>query len=114
MVAFRLPKLLTNYKRGMAAKIVISSDALKHIQEIGDYIETEEGSSDRSLQVVQALYARCKSLSELPNRGAPYKTDYRRIFEGRYQIIYRVSGYGLDRVVLILVVHDMRRVEPTV
>ena len=96
----------------MAAKIVISSDALSHIQNIGDYIETEEGSPERSLQVVRALRARCESLEILPERGARFKSEYRRVFEGRYQIIYRVLGKGGDLVVLILVVHDMRRPEP--
>ncbi|MEL6828553.1 MAG: type II toxin-antitoxin system RelE/ParE family toxin [Pseudomonadota bacterium] len=98
----------------MPAKVIISSAALSHIEEIADYITAEEGNPTRALALVRALRTRCESLEDLPERGAPFKGRYRRIFEGRYQIIYRIAHDGPERTVYILVVHDMRRRDPNV
>ena len=90
----------------MAVRVVVPPAVQADIEAAGAYI-AEQGNLQAALELVDKLQAKCASLSLLPERGAPYRERYRRVFEGRYQIIYRLE----DRETVV-VVHHMSRAAP--
>lgn len=111
MGALLLKKSLIGWKSDMVANVVIPDDVEAQIREIGDYIAQDNPPA--ALAMVRGLRARCQSLDLFPERGAPYGERYRRLFEGPYQIIYRVEDAAEAATVIIVAVHHMSRQEPT-
>ena len=91
----------------MAARVYLPPAVVAQIENAADYVAKDNPDSVRAL--LERLYNRCLSLEHFPHRGAPYGDHYRRIIEGRYQIIYRIEESDADTTVVILAVHHTSR-----
>ena len=93
------------------AEVIIPPAVDQELEAIGDYIA--EMNRPAALKLVRAIRARCESLSFMPQRGVPYGPDHRRVFEGPYQIIYRIEIDDVgQQTVVIMTVHHMSRQAP--
>ena len=95
----------------MSFLVQLTKDAVRDLEEIGDYIDWHDvpGRADHVLEQIQKAF---HSLSEHPQRGNSPKElrdigirEYREIFFKPYRIIYRVMGDN----VYVLVIADGRR-----
>ena len=95
----------------MSFLVQLTKDAVRDLEEIGDYIVWHDapGRADHVLEQIQKAF---HSLSEHPQRGNSPKElrdigirEYREIFFKPYRIIYRVMGDN----VYVLVIADGRR-----
>jgi len=91
-------------------KVRLPNSVEVEIETIGTYIA--EHDSVAAVRVMQSLYQRCISLETMPYRGSEFRDDYRRIFEGTYQILYRVEEIDNETIVYIVTVHHMSRRDP--
>lgn len=94
----------------MAARVFVPPAVLEQIEEAGAYVA--EDSLPDALKLMDRLLERCHSLDLFPERGVPYRDRFRRVFEGSYQIIYRVEAGEDETIVVIVAVHHTSRREP--
>ena len=87
----------------MRAKVILSSAALSQLTMIGDYIAGD--SPTAAVKMIEAIESKCESLSLLPNRGAQFRDQYRQVFIGPFQIIYRVDDTDPQPTVVIITIH---------
>ena len=92
----------------MVAEVIISPAVERELEAIGDYIA--QSNQPAALKLVLAIRARCDSLTLMPERGALYGLNHRRLIEGPYQIIYRIEiSDEAEATVIIVAVHHSRR-----
>lgn len=87
--------------------VLISAEAERNLEEIGDYIARDE--PHRAVTYVRQLRAKCLALADFPGRFplVPRYADegIRRCIHGDHLIFYRVER---DRVVVLHVLHGAR------
>lgn len=91
-------------------KVVITTDALNDLEQIGDYIARDNPGRARSF--VAELIAKAQDLADLPE-GFPLVPRYasrgiRRRVHGAYLIFYRVEE---ARVTVVHILHSARDYE---
>jgi addiction module RelE/StbE family toxin len=91
-------------------KVVITTDALNDLEEIGDYIARD--NPERARSFVAELVAKAQGLADIP-KGFPLVPRYagfgiRRRAHGAYLIFYRVEE---SRVTVIHILHGARDYE---
>lgn len=91
----------------MAHQVEWSSEAVRDVEEIADYIERQ--SPGNAARVVRAIHAATLALDPfprafriVPERGDP---DLHETFVYRWRVMYRVSA---DRIRIVAVVHGSR------
>ena len=90
----------------MMANIVISPEAEKDLERIGDYITRQSGSLKTALNSIRKIKARICKLEDFPLIGTPLsaivavETDYRFLGCGSYLAFYRLqnSNVLIDRI----------------
>jgi plasmid stabilization system protein ParE len=93
----------------MGVKVIVPPVVVEQIYLIGLYTAQDDHAA--AIKLIDSLEDRCESLNLLPERGALYG-NYRRLFEGKYQIIYQIHDTDDVRKVVILSVHHMSRHNP--
>ena len=87
-------------------KVILSSDALADLQEIGDFIAQD--NLDAAISFVARLKTRCFDLGTFPNAGRKPEEigpGYRSVAEGDYVIFYRIRPDALE---VLHVLHGKR------
>jgi toxin ParE1/3/4 len=91
----------------MAARVVFSPRAEADLEAIGDYVAMD--NPEAATRLVRSLRERCLSLSEFPDRGAPFGKAARALVLGNYLILYQVRSLEDEVLVIIAaVVHGAR------
>ena len=90
----------------MKCKLHYSTDAIRDLDEIWDYILTELSNPSAAEKVVNQIMDKALQLEEFPRKGALLSsvtsmiTDYRFLVSGNYLMFYRIEGNDvyIDRV----------------
>ena len=88
------------------ANIVMSGQAVKDLEKIGDYISQKFKSPKTALDIIRKIKARIDKLEDFPLIGTPLSaivavdTDYRFLGCGNYLAFYRMQGGDvlIDRI----------------
>ncbi len=89
------------------AKLNISPQASRDIQDIKEYISRELESPDAALNIVAKIIKAIRGLADFPDMGSPLssvievRTDYRFLVCGNYLVFYRHED-GIAYVVRVL------------
>ncbi len=90
----------------MKYKILYSSEALKDLDEIWEYILMELGNADAAKNTINNVMNTIDALEVFPERGTPLsavveiESDYRFVLSGSYMVFYRVESQTvfIDRI----------------
>lgn len=93
-------------------RIVVTEDCLSRIEEITDFLFTEqELSIEKIEEIIDGIFDKIATLSNQPYKlqAEPYlkskKGDYRRLVHYHYKILYRVE----EEVIYVTDVFDSRQ-----
>jgi toxin ParE1/3/4 len=92
-------------------KLRISSEALKDLQGIKEYIAVELDNPTAALNTVSRITKSIRNLSDFPACGAPLssvvdmQTNYRFLVSGSYLVFYRQEG---DSAYVVRVLYGRR------
>ena len=90
------------------AKIVMSKEAARDLEQIGDYIARQYKTPKTALNTIRKIKARIGELEEFPLIGTPLSaivavdTDYRILGCGSYLAFYRLQN---EKVLIDRVLH---------
>ena len=88
------------------AKVFMSEEAIRDLEQIGDYIAYQFKSPRSALNIIQKIQERISQLEDFPLTGTPLsaivatKTDYRFLGCGSYLAFYRPQNGDvlIDRI----------------